>query len=115
MKLVDQRNGRAVADRVEVAGRLPARLAGLMLRRSFPPGSALVIPKCRQVHTCLVRFPIDLIFLDADGRVLGLEERVAPWRVSGFYRNASRAVELPSGAIRSAGVEVGDHQTNSSE
>ena len=56
------------------------RLLGLALRRR-PPAHALLLPRCRSVHTFGMRFPLDLIWLDRDGRVLRVDEAVPPWRV----------------------------------
>ena len=45
------------------------------------PTHALLLPRCRSVHTFGMRFPLDLIWLDRDGRVLRVDEAVPPWRV----------------------------------
>jgi uncharacterized protein len=71
------------------------RLRGLALRRA-PPGWALLIPRCRSVHTFGMRFPLDLVWLDARGRVLGVDKRVSPWRVR-TRRDAAGVVEVAAG------------------
>jgi uncharacterized membrane protein (UPF0127 family) len=53
-----------------------ARLLGLALRRRAPPGRALLLPRCRSVHTFGMRFPLDLVWLDREGRVIAVEESV---------------------------------------
>lgn len=67
--------------RLLVARSWHARLRGLALRPGIRPGDALLIPRCRSVHTCGMRFAIDVVFLDAAGRVLRVAERVPPWRL----------------------------------
>jgi uncharacterized membrane protein (UPF0127 family) len=47
----------------------------------MPAGCALLIPGCDSVHTAWMRFAIDVVFLDADGRVLRVATGVTPWRV----------------------------------
>jgi len=66
--------------RIVVARSPLARVRGLALRRR-PPGHALLLPRCRSVHTFGMRFACDLIWLDRDGRVLRVDEAVPPWRV----------------------------------
>src|SRR5919198_1471822 len=54
---------------VVVARSFGRRLRGLALRRA-PRGHALLIPRCRCVHTFGMRFPLDLTWFDRHGRVL---------------------------------------------
>jgi uncharacterized membrane protein (UPF0127 family) len=74
-----------------------ARLLGLAGLRALPPGTALLLPRTRSVHTCAMRFALDLVWLDADGRVVRVDRGVRPWRVRGC-RAARAVVEMPSGA-----------------
>lgn len=68
-----------------------SRLRGLALRRR-PPGYALLLPGCRSVHTFGMRFRIDLVWLDRDGRVLRIDRAVPPWRVRSC-RHAAAVLE----------------------
>ena len=72
-----------------VAESLRARLIGLALRRRSPD-YALLLPRCRSVHTFGMRFPLDLFWLDRNGRVIRVDEAVPPWRV----RSCRRAVAV---------------------
>ena len=58
------------------------RLLGLAWLRELPAGAALLIPRCASVHTCWMRFSIDVVFLDAGGRPLRVAERIQPWRMA---------------------------------
>ena len=107
MRILDER-GAVIAENVEVARSFAARLIGLMGRRSLPSGFALVIPACRQVHTFFMRFPIDVLFLDADNRVICLENGIKPHRVTGYCRGAACAVEFPAGTASEHGLRTGD-------
>ena len=77
------------------------RLLGLALRGRPPPARGLLIPRCRSVHTFGMRFALDLVWLDRDGRVLGVEEGVPPWRVRSRW-DAAAVLEVPAGGGRSA-------------
>jgi uncharacterized protein len=81
--------------RVRVARSPWSRLLGLALRRR-PPDWALLIPRCRSVHTFGMRFALDLVWLDARGRVLGVDECVRPGRVR-VRRDAAGVVEVAAG------------------
>ncbi len=80
---------------VVVARSFKRRLRGLALR-STPPGYALLIPRCRCVHTFGMRFALDLTWFDRDGRVLAVDHRVPPGRVIA-RRGAWAVLEAPAG------------------
>jgi uncharacterized protein len=73
------------------------RLAGLAWRRE-PPHYALLIPRCRSVHTFGMRFALDVAFLDSEGRVLRVERGVPPNRVLAC-RGAVAVLEAPANMI----------------
>jgi len=68
----------------------------------------LVIDPCNSIHMCFMRYPIDVIFVDAEDAVVGQVENIQPWRFTKIYWGARRAVELPSGRIAQTGTHVGD-------
>ena len=72
-----------------------ARLLGLALLRRVPPGTVLLIPGCRSVHTFGMRFAVDLLFVDADGRPVRVVRHVRPGRVVSC-RAAAGVLELPA-------------------
>jgi uncharacterized membrane protein (UPF0127 family) len=55
-----------------------------------------------------MRFPIDVAFIDRDGRVIRVQEDMVPWRVAAAP-SASVTVELAAGVLRARDVQVGDH------
>jgi uncharacterized protein len=79
-----------------VAHSLRARLLGLALRRAAPAQRALLLPRCRSVHTFGMRFALDLVWLDPAGHVLAIESGVPPGRVRG-RRGAAGVIEAPAG------------------
>jgi len=81
------------------------RLVGLSLRGRPPPGHALLLPGCRCVHTCGMRFALDLVWLDAEGRVLGIDEGVRPWRMRS-RRDAAAVLEVAAGEGERAAVAL---------
>jgi uncharacterized protein len=69
------------------------RLRGLLGHRT-PPPYALRLEPCSCVHTFGMRFPLDLHWLAADGRVLRIDRAVPPGRVRACFR-ARAIVEVP--------------------
>ena len=80
--------------RLFVARSRRARLLGLALLARAPPAAcALVLPRCSSVHTAGMRFALDVVFLDAGGRVMRVVRGVPPWRVVSC-RGAEAVVEV---------------------
>jgi uncharacterized membrane protein (UPF0127 family) len=79
---------------VRVAATARARLLGLAGLRAGPP-CGLLLPRTRSVHTFGMRFPLDLVWLDARGRVVRIDLDVPPRRIRGC-RSARAVVERPS-------------------
>jgi uncharacterized membrane protein (UPF0127 family) len=82
----------------EAAGPL-ARLRGLAGLPALPPDRALHLPRTRSVHTLGMRFALDLVWLDGDGAVVRIDERVRPRRHAAC-RRARSVLETPAGAGR---------------
>jgi len=82
--------------RVAEASTRKARVKGLAKLDSLPQTLALHIPKCRSVHTVTMRFPLDLIWLDKQGRVVRVDHDVPPLRLKSCLR-ARSVVEAGAG------------------
>jgi uncharacterized membrane protein (UPF0127 family) len=81
-----------------VARRFAERLIGLSWS-GRPRALALLIPRCRSVHTFGMRFPLDLYWLGPSGDVIRVDRGVRPWRIARCPQ-ARAVVELPSPASR---------------
>jgi uncharacterized membrane protein (UPF0127 family) len=90
---------------IRIATTWRRRLIGLSLRGRPPPGGALLLPRCRCVHTCGMRFALDLVWLDAEGRVLSIDEGVRPWRMRS-RRDAAAVLEVAAGQGERAAVAL---------
>ena len=105
--LVNQRTGEIVARQVEIADTRATRRRGLLGRDSLGASSALMLSPCFAVHTAFMRFPIDVVFVDGDGRAVRIVRDLTPWRIAGAWR-AQRVYELPAGKLQTRDVRVGD-------
>ena len=86
------------------------RLRGLMGKKALAPGEGLLLRPSGSVHTCFMRFPIDVVFLDADLEVLRVASAVRPWRARA-QRGARAVLELAAGEAERAGIGPGDQLT----
>ena len=105
--LVNERTGSILAHTVELAIDSKSRRRGLLGRDSLADLHALVLAPCNSVHTCFMRFAIDVLFVRRDGRVVKIVDRMGAWRVTASLR-AFAAIEFPAGTLRRGGLACGD-------
>ena len=108
LRLRNARTGTLIAGHVEAALDSASRNRGLLGRDGLPPGHALVLGPSNAIHTFFMRFPIDVLFVARDGRIVKLYRSLGAWRVA-FALGATLTVELPAGTIDATGTERGDH------
>lgn len=100
--------GTVVATRVAVARRPWQRLAGLLGRAHLPPDEGLTFPACTSIHTWFMRFPIDVLILDSQWRVMRAHAAVAPWRMLWPVPGGWGVVELAAGTLARSQTTAGN-------
>jgi hypothetical protein len=95
-------------ERCRVARSLRDRTVGLLGTADLPTGEGVWIERSPSIHMFFMRFPIDAVFVDRGGQVVRVVERLRPWRIVAWVRGARDCLEMPAGAARAAGIEVGD-------
>ena len=101
--------GAGLGEHVEKADSFFSRLRGLLGRSGLQAGGGLWITRCNSVHMFFMRFPIDVVFLDAKLRVIRAIEGLRPWQVTRVHLTADSCLELPVGTITASGTLAG-HQ-----
>ena len=99
--------GAPVASSVTVADSFLGRLRGLLARPPMTRGQGLLLLECGSVHTVGMGYPIDVAFLDAEGRVVRSIADLEPWRLGLGGADALHALELPAGRLRETGTVPG--------
>jgi uncharacterized membrane protein (UPF0127 family) len=97
-----------LAERVRVAASPLARLRGLLGTSALAPGHGLLLRPCRQVHSFFMRYALDLVFVDADDRVVETVAAFPTNRISPLVSSAAAVLELPAGALAAAPARPGD-------
>jgi len=82
LQMISLDSKRIVVDELQVADSFWSRFVGLQFRRELPVGHGLLLMPCRSIHTCWMRFAIDVIFLDAQYTVLDIRHSLRPWRTA---------------------------------
>lgn len=77
------------------------------LRGTSPTNGALVIERCRWVHSIGMTYPLDVAFLDAGNNVVAIH-RLPPWRVDRPVKNATTVIEAQAGSFERWALRTGD-------
>ncbi len=91
---------------VKVFSTLWERTRGLIGRPVPAQGSGVLIERCRQVHTFFMRYPIDVVHLDATGTVLRVLT-LGPWRVGPWIGRSRSVLEMAAGEAFRLGIVRG--------
>ena len=100
-------SGLLLARSLEIAATRATRRRGLMGRERLEPGAALWIVPSRGVHTCGMRFAIDVVALDARGVVVDVVTDLRPWRIRLPRPGTLGVLELPAGTVRESRTRLG--------
>lgn len=108
MKATNFTRKTVLADRIKTASSFGERLVGLIGTADFRTGMGLLLVPCSSIHTWFMRYPIDVLFLDRDNRVLQAVHSIPPFRWGPVVKGAAKALELPAGVIGATGTQIGD-------
>ena len=106
MKIIHKKSNFVLGENIKYASSMVERMKGLMFAKEML-GDGLLLEPCNSIHNCFVRFPIDVIFMDRDNKIVKILRSFKPWRFSWIYFKAVRTLELPEGKIPNE-IEVGD-------
>lgn len=106
-KIWKENGGAVLAERCKVAGTYFLRLKGLLGTAALAPGDGLLLTPCWAIHTVGMRYPLDVVFLDGENRVLKVVAGLSPGR-GVAYPPASKVLELPAGTVALTGTQRGD-------
>ncbi len=107
-------SGSAIPVEVELAATPEARQLGLMYRDHLAPGKGMlfVFPQAAPQSFWMrnTKIPLDILFIDDDGRIVRIHERTTPFSEAGLPSGAPVrfVLEVPGGYCDDVGVGEGD-------
>jgi uncharacterized membrane protein (UPF0127 family) len=101
MMLMIKYNGEELVKNILLASSFKDRLIGLMFRQAPPQKSnGLLIEPCNSIHTCFMKYSLDVIFLDSKNKIIKIIYNLKPWRFTWIYLKASKTLEVPAGYLK---------------
>lgn len=107
VKLANQTKGTVVAENLRIADSFFSRLKGLLGTDGLPPGEALLIRPCNNIHMFGMKYAIDVLFVSAGDQVLKTVAGLAPGKFTSCS-GAVYVVEMPCGTLQDSRTESGD-------
>jgi len=101
-------HGAVLVHRLQLALNPWLRFKGLLGTAGLRPGQGLLLRPCRGVHTLFMGYPIDVLFLNAGGRIVELRASLPPWRATPMVGEALAVLELPAGQAAATRTARGD-------
>lgn len=96
---VETEAGTVLAAKVRRADTFFKRLKGWMFRDQPQTDEGLLLEPCNSIHTCFMRFAIDVLFIAEDGSILARYDSLERNRVIPVVQGAVRVLELPAGRL----------------
>ena len=108
MQLINKTKNTILAEYAVVADTPFKRIKGLLGKNDFKLGEALILKPCNSIHTFFMRFPIDVLFVDKENRLIKTTSLLPPFCLTPIYFRAHFAIELPAGTIQFTSTQEGD-------
>lgn len=106
-KLVKKETNEVILEKVKVADTFISRFLGLMGKKDLPKDAGMIIKPCNSVHCFFMKFPIDVIFVDSDDRVVYIMPAMKPGKISPIVRKAKYVIESNAHTL-SEKLRIGD-------
>lgn len=108
MEIINKSKETLLAKDAVIANTPFKRIKGLLGKKEFKEGQALILKPCNSIHTFFLRFAIDVIFVDKENKVIEAISCLKPFRLTRVYWWSALAIELPAGIILSSHTQAGD-------
>jgi uncharacterized membrane protein (UPF0127 family) len=103
-------NSDEIARNVEISRTMISQVLGLMFRTHLPDDYAMIFvmkkPSSIGIHMLFMSFPIDVIFLNEEKKIMGLAH-LKPWTGHKSMKNIKYIIETNPGAIERYKISIG--------
>lgn len=108
MKITNLSKNRILAEEVILARSFFKRLKGLLGYKLLGPKQGMILLPSNSVHTFFMHFPIDILFVDKNNKVIMAISSLKPFSLTPICWRSKYIIELPAGVIQSTSTEKGD-------
>lgn len=91
--------GEIICNKMIVARDMMLRIKGLMFSADLPDCDGFLIAPCNSIHTFFMRYPLDIVFLDKNFKVVKVIYDLSPWRMTWMYLRSHQVLEMKAGTL----------------
>lgn len=102
-------NYKEIPVEVVVAKNILNRLLGLMFKNNLSENKCLILSPCNSIHTCFMKFNIDVFFVDKNLFIIKIIRNISPWKFTWIYFSAKHVIETSALNPHLINAKVGDH------
>ena len=73
------------------------KMRGLLGRDTLPPNRVMLLRNCRLIHMIGMRFPLDIVFIDASGATIKTVRNLRPGQIAFGGFRARHTIEASTG------------------
>tara|TARA_Y100000591_G_C21633038_1_gene593811 strand:+ start:74 stop:418 length:345 start_codon:yes stop_codon:yes gene_type:complete len=83
------------------------KMKGLMFSKGMDGFDAMLFKRCNSIHTFFMNYPLDILFINREMKIVKIIRNLKPWRMTRLYFSAYQALELKGGTLDER-VQEGD-------
>ncbi|MDD5069542.1 MAG: DUF192 domain-containing protein [Candidatus Omnitrophica bacterium] len=106
-KIYTVKDDKLLIEKALVARTFFQRFLGLIPRKGIASDEALIFYNAVSIHMFFMRFPIDVVFLDPEDKIIKIVTGLKPWRLANCFP-AKVTIEMRAGKAEESGLVVGD-------
>src|SRR3989344_8293644 len=109
MVIKNSSKGDVICSDAKICKSILSKTVGLMFSKK-PKPLIFILKKEKIVplHMFFVFFPIDVLFLDEDKKVVEIKKKFEPFTLYNPKNKAKYVIELPQGAVKNTNTKIGD-------
>ena len=108
MRIFNQTRKQSLIIQGRLANTFWLRLRGLLGAASLEKGEGLILAGEKSIHTLFMKFPIDVVYVDKNYKVIRADTNMVPYRLGPLVTQSAYVLEMPVGTIAETATERGD-------
>ncbi len=108
MRIFNQTRNLPLITQGRLADTFWLRLRGLLGAAPLQKEEGLILVGEKSIHTLFMKFPIDVVYVNKNYKVIRTDANMTPYRLGPFVARSAYVLEMPVGAIANTATKAGD-------